>query len=41
VIPNADHAIMTTKTGSIKEFPSHTRFAPEFFPILREWLKKK
>ena len=39
-IPSADHAILFTKSGSMKEFPFHTRFAPEFFPILSAWAQK-
>jgi pimeloyl-ACP methyl ester carboxylesterase len=38
VLPKADHVLLECRTGSRKEFPYLNRFAPEFFPVLDEWL---
>lgn len=46
LIPNADHNIILSETGSMKERNSRSskerqNYAPEYLKIMEEWLKKK
>jgi pimeloyl-ACP methyl ester carboxylesterase len=38
VFPGADHSLLEARTGGIKESALKKSFAPEFFPLLREWV---
>jgi len=39
VFPNANHALVETKTGLTAEMLRSDRFAPELFPFVRAWLR--
>ena len=41
VIPGADHMMFEAKTGSLFELPSLDRFAPEYRPLLIDWLRDR
>ena len=38
VFPDADHSLLSAKTGGLKESPYKKAFAPDLFPLLREWV---
>ena len=38
VFPKADHAMLVSETGSMKEFPFANQFAPGFFSTMTSWI---
>ncbi len=41
ILPNANHAQMEARVGSIEEMKSLRRFVPGYFTIVEEWLAKR
>ena len=41
VFPKADHAILVSETGSMKEFPFANHFAPGYFSTMTNWILEK